>query len=58
MNDRMEGEYIEAESDGTDLHFTSFSRVEENLAMYKMYSPAPDCIFRSSGICKWQLSTK
>ena len=54
----MEGEYIEAESDGTDLHFTSFSRVEENLAMYKMYSPAPDCIFRSSGICKWQLSTK
>lgn len=42
MNDRMEEEYIQSEGDGSELQFTAFSRVEENMAMYKMYAPAPD----------------
>ena len=42
MNDSFEGELI-AEAQGADTHFfTCFSRVEENLAMYKMYAAAPN----------------
>lgn len=41
MNDYLEGEFIQSTS-GRTMHFTCFSKVEENLAMYKMYGPAPD----------------
>lgn len=41
MNDYLEGEFIQSTA-GRTMHFTCFSKVEENLAMYKMYGPAPD----------------
>ena len=42
MNDYMEGEFINSVEGRSKLFFSCFSRVEENLAMYKMYAPSPD----------------
>lgn len=42
MNDYLEGEFINAVDGRSKLFFSCFSRVEENLAMYKMYAPSPD----------------
>ena len=42
MNDFMEGEFIESTDGSNKVYFACFSRAEENLAMYKMYAPAPD----------------
>lgn len=41
MNDYLEGEFIQSAA-GRTMHFCCFSKVEENLAMYKMYGPGPD----------------
>ena len=41
MNDYMEGEFIESVDGSNRVYFACFSRAEENLAMYKMYAPAP-----------------
>ena len=46
MNDYLEGEFIQSTS-GRTLYFSCFSKVEENLAMYKMYAPAPDGVMLS-----------
>lgn len=40
MNDYLEGEFIQSAE--KKLFFMSFSKVEENLAMYKMYAASPD----------------
>ncbi len=42
MNDYLEGEFIESADGSNRVYFACFSRAEENLAMYKMYAPAPD----------------
>lgn len=42
MNDYLEGEFIESVEENNNLFFSSFSKVEENIAMYKMYAPNPD----------------
>ena len=41
MNDYLEGEFIQSVGEDGRLRFSSFSKVEENLAMYKMYAPNP-----------------
>ena len=41
MNDYLEGEYIDSAYGDNRVFFSCFSRVEENLAMYKMYAPSP-----------------
>ena len=42
MNDYLEGEFINSIDSRNRLFYSCFSRVEENLAMYKMYAPSPD----------------
>ncbi len=42
MNDYLEGEIIDSFDGGNKVFFSSFSRAEENLAMYKMYAPGPN----------------
>lgn len=42
MNDYLEGEIISSVDSSNRLFYSCFSRVEENLAMYKMYAPSPD----------------
>lgn len=41
MNDYLEEEFIQSSS-GRTMHFTCFSKIEENLAMYKMYASSPN----------------
>lgn len=41
MNDFLEDDYVKAASLGKKFFFMSFSKNEENLAMYKMYAPNP-----------------
>ena len=42
MNDYLEGEFIQSAGEDRNLLFASFSKVEENIAMYKMYAPNPN----------------
>ena len=42
MNDYLEYEIINSAEDSSRLSFACFSRIEENLAMYKMYAPSPN----------------
>ena len=42
MNDYLEHEFVDSVKRENKLFFSCFSRVEENLAMYKMYAPSPD----------------
>lgn len=42
MNDYLEDDFIRSANADHTLFFTSFSKAEENLAMYKMYAPAPN----------------
>lgn len=42
MNDFIENSFINSVNAGRRLFFSSFSRAEENIAMYKMYASAPD----------------
>lgn len=41
MNDYLEDDYVKSASLGKRFFFMSFSKNEENLAMYKMYAPNP-----------------
>ena len=42
MNDYLEMEYIRSANSDRDRYFCCFSKTEENLAMYKMYTPSKD----------------
>lgn len=41
MNDFLEGDFLKSSPMGSRFFFTSFSKNEESLAMYKMYAPNP-----------------